>query len=373
MRILQVTEASGSGTLGVVSALASGLAEAGHDVALLYGTRPETPSDLRAQLPDKVELVALPWAQRTLRAQAAATLALRRLVGSRRPDIVHLHSSFAGAAGVFAGGGAAVVYTPHGYSFARRGDGGARLAAYRAIERAVAHRCDVVAAVSEAEAALARDVLRAPRVQVVANGIPEVHTPPDAPRSPPLVVGSGRIVPQRRPAASARILSAIADVAAVRWIGGAPGTEDAQLREAGVPITGWLSHADAVAALGEATVLLNWSEWDGAPLAVLEAMARDVVVVASDIPANRELVGEPQVRTDEAEAIELIRAVLADDGLRERLLAGQRARVASRSSARMVAEYADLYDAVLAARRRAHPAVAPVPTAVTRKIGGPWS
>ena len=106
----------------------------------------------------------------------------------------------------------------------------------------------------------------------------------------------------------------------MRWIGDAPGDESAPLRAAGIPITGWLSHEDALAELGRATVLLHYSAWDGAPLAVLEAIARDVVVVASDIPANRELLGPAQVCADEAAAARLIRAVLADAALRETLL-----------------------------------------------------
>ena len=47
---------------------------------------------------------------------------------------------------------------------------------------------------------------------------------------------------------------------------------------------------------------LHWSAWDGQSLAILEAIARDVVVVASDIPANREIVGPRQVCADERSA-----------------------------------------------------------------------
>lgn len=356
MRILHVTEASASGTLGVVSALAAGLAEEGHEVALAYGSRPETPADLRERVPEAVELLPLRWARRTPGAQLAAGRALRQIVRDRRPDVVHLHSSFAGTVGSLALRDSPRVYTPHGYSFARRPDGGGAIAAYRAAERWVAHSCDAVVAVSEAEAALARDVLGAPRVHVVPNGIPELDEPvtPAPRRAEPVVVGSGRVCPQRRPQESARILRAVSDVADVRWIGDAPNGEDAPLRAAGIPLTGWLDHAAALDALGEATVLLHFSAWDGAPLAVLEAMARDVVVVASDIPPNRELLGPEQVCADEGEAAELIRSVLRDDALREALLADQRERATGRGAGQMARRYAQLYE-------------------TTRNIGGPWS
>ena len=370
-----MTEASGSGTLGVVSALSARLAEDGHEVALAYGSRPETPADLRESLPDAVELFPLPWHRRTPRAQVAAAAALRRIARETNPDVVHLHSSFAGTVGSLALGGFPKVYTPHGYAFARRPDGGGRLAVYRAVERSVARRCDAVAAVSEAEAELARSVLGARNVYVVPNGIPDLDAPP-APspaRAQPLVVCSGRVGPARRPEASARILEAVSDLAAVRWIGDAPGGEDAPLHAAGVPLTGWLDHAAALAALGEATVLLHFSAWDGAPLAVLEAMARDVVVVASDIPANRELLGRAQVCAGEGDAVELIRAVLRDASLRATLLAGQRERAADRGAALMARRHAEVYGAVLGVRREPAFAAGSRATATPRNIGAPWS
>ena len=366
MKILEVTEASWAGTLGIVTSLSSRLSAAGHEVALAYAVRPETPGDLRERLPDAVELLPLAWRRRSPRAQAATALALRRLVQERRPDVVHLHSSFAGAVGSLALGRVPKVYTPHGYAFARRPDGGGVLAAYRAAEWAVARRCDVVAAVSEAEATLARDVLHAPRVAVVPNGIPELDAPvqPAPPRPDVLVAAVGRIGPARRPEASARILAAVAGDARVRWIGDAVGGEDAPLRAAGVPISGWLPHAAALEELSQATVLLHYSEWDGAPLAVLEAMARDVLVIASDIPANRELLGPRQVAADEASAVATIRAVLRDADLREELLADQRARAADRGADRMAERYADLYARCVASPRTVQrwPRAADTPT-----------
>src|SRR5688500_9433247 len=118
--MLAVVEASGSGTLQIVRTISRGAAAAGHDVIVAYGTRPETPADPAAFFGVGIEAVQLLVPDRTPGSQAATWLALRRLVGSRRPDVVLLHSSFAGAVGA-----AAVrrrvpsVYTPHGYSSLR--------------------------------------------------------------------------------------------------------------------------------------------------------------------------------------------------------------------------------------------------------------
>jgi glycosyltransferase involved in cell wall biosynthesis len=299
--------------------------------------------------PHSVEQISLGWERRTAAAQRRAASALRRLAQRWSPDVVHLHSSFAGAVGTIAlERRQPTIYTPHAYAFTRGGDGPARRAAYRLIEGAVARRCDLLGAVSHAEAELGRRKLAAPRITVVPNGIRELDAEPPAPKPRPVarpsVVSMGRIGPQRRPEESARILGALGRHVDVRWIGGAPNHEDTPLRAAAVPITGWLDRDSALAHLSAATVLLHWSAWDGQALAILEALARDVVVVASDIPANREIVGASQVCATSAEATALIERLVAEPVLRERCLDEQRRRRHRWSAKRMVSDWIGVYE-----------------------------
>jgi glycosyltransferase involved in cell wall biosynthesis len=350
MRILQVTESFATGTMEVVRLISEGAAREGHTVAIAYGERPETPEDLRDRVGDQVELVALPWTGRTVLAQARAAHALRRLCHDWEPDVIHLHSAFAGFVGaVSIASFAPTVYTPHGYSFLGAPSPILR-AAYRFAERIVARRVQMVGAVSEHEAGLARG-LGAGVVRVVPNGIPEldrVSEPSDSTqpaRSHPSVVTSGRIVHARRPAATARILHGLSDLADVCWIGG-PGPDprlEQRVRDLGVPVTGWLDRDEAVRRLSEATVLLHWSEWDGHPLSVLEAMASDVLVIGSDIEPNRELLGDEQVLATEEEAAQLVRAVISDDGHRRAMLDRQRRRRERFAATRMVDDWLGVY------------------------------
>jgi glycosyltransferase involved in cell wall biosynthesis len=352
MRILHVTEAAASGTLEVVRVLAAGLVAECHEVAIAYGRRPETPEGLEATLPDDVAAFALPWDRRTLRAQIAAGAELRRIVARFRPDLVHLHSSFAGVVGtIVLRSGIPLVYTPHGSILGRTHASLPRRVAYRLAERHVGRRVELVGAVSRSEAALLRRVVAPERVTAVANGIAELDDAAtvlvrDVDR--PRVVALGRMVPARRPAETARILAAVADVADVAWIGAAPpGRDEDAVRDAGVPVTGWLARDEALEHLARATVLVHWSASDGASLAVLEAMAHDVVVVASDIAANRELVGEPGVRSDVTGAAALVRALLSDERLREDAIARQRLMRAEHSGRRMTRAWIELYAALL--------------------------
>jgi glycosyltransferase involved in cell wall biosynthesis len=347
-RVLHVVEAFGGGLFEVVRLIATGIAGHGVGTAIAYGRRPETPDRVREQIDQRVELFAMPWTSRTLKPQLVTARRLRRLVQEWKPDVVHLHSSFAGVVGALTVPRSfPTIYTPHAYSFTMD-TGLLASAAYRWAERLVARRVTVVAAASQSEALLARTEAGAGTVEVVENGIPELdpESLPSVPGRPGIqAVAIGRIGGQRRPEACARILGAVKDVADVCWIGGGPdlSTGRKALDAEAIPVTGWL-HRDAVLErLGGATAYLHWTAWDGLPLSILEAMARDVVVVASDIAPNRDVLGPTQVRATEAEAAELLRAMLTDPARRSRALDEQRRRRGRYGAARMVTAWLDLY------------------------------
>jgi glycosyltransferase involved in cell wall biosynthesis len=354
-RVLQVSEAAGGGVLQMISSLSAGVHAAGHQVDVAYGRRPETPADVVAALPAGIGVHELPWTgRRSIAAQGRAGGQLRRLIRSLRPDVVHLHSSFAGLIGsLYIPRDIPTVYSPHAYAFMQPDSPRALRGAYLMAEMFTARRCQLVGCVSHSEADLARRYVRAPNVLTVPNGIPDLDPealaarPPvamtdDADR-PPLVVAMGRIAPQKRAPETADILVALRDQADVAWIGGGSVVQDAKLRAAGVPVTGWLSHEAALVQLDRASVYLHWSAFDGQPMSVLEALARDVVVVASDIAPNREIVGPRQVVGSAGEATELTRRIITDRVFHDELLAEQRLRRSRWSAERMSSRWLDVY------------------------------
>ena len=110
-----------------------------------------------------------------------------------------------------------------------------------------------------------------------------------------------------------------------------------------MPVSGWLTRQDALDRLTRATVYLHWTAWDGMPLSILEAMAHDVVVIASDIAPNRSILGRRQTFSSTREAIVAIRRVLSDESYRDELLGEQRQRRAQYGSAAMTAGWEDVY------------------------------
>jgi glycosyltransferase involved in cell wall biosynthesis len=336
----------------VIRLVAQDTAAAGHSVAIAYGVRPETPPDIRTLVGPGIELFRLPWTERSVTAHWNAVRALSNVIRKWNPDVVHLHSSFAGLAGAMVAPRRTVtIFTPHAYPSSMASVGLARRGAYAVLERFASRRATVVGAVSESEAEIAR-ARWARRVIVVRNGIRELDQD-DRGRVKngefTRVSAMGRIGPQRQPSKVARILESVRDLAETEWIGGAPPREPglASLARAGVSVSGWLTRDAVMRRLRDSTVYLHWTAWDGQPLSILEALAVDAVVVASDIPPNREILGPSQVCASEKDAVALIRTLLTSDEDRDRALRNQRSRREMYRASRMSRDWLSVYERLL--------------------------
>jgi glycosyltransferase involved in cell wall biosynthesis len=137
--------------------LAHEQARRGHDVVVVAGTLAAGEESMEYVADELgVQLLRLPVLQRELspRADSAAILALRRIIKSRRPDVLHTHTAKAGATGRLAALSAgrdrpgAIVHTYHGHVlsgyFSRRWE-----RVFRLIERVLAYASGTLVAVSD--------------------------------------------------------------------------------------------------------------------------------------------------------------------------------------------------------------------------------
>jgi glycosyltransferase involved in cell wall biosynthesis len=303
-------------------------------------------------------------------ANAAAVVALRRLVDRRQPDVVHGHSSVGGALSRAAvrADGTVRVYTPHGLARSRTA---------LAIERQLGKRTDHLIAVSTSEGQQVLNLGLVPpgRVTVIPNGIdlapPAVPTTDlrahfGLPPATPLVGSIARLVPQKAPEQFVRACRRVAaqrpDVHFV-YVGRGP-LQDTLDHEVAEGRLGDRFHqldylVNAWAVLDQLDCFVLLSAFEGGPYTPLEAMRAGAPVVVSDVVGNRDAVehgvtGLLAPFGSDDRAADAILQLLNDQHLRKAVVDEASARLQTRFDARLMGSRLNrLYaDAVASANRR---------------------
>jgi glycosyltransferase involved in cell wall biosynthesis len=291
---------------------------------------------------------------------AAAAAVLRRLIARRQPTLVHGHSSVGGALARLAAWRAPVarLYTPNGLATSPVALG---------VERLLGKRTDHLIAVSESEADLAlRERLVPPgRLSVIPNGVGpegEDSSAIDLRRelgisaSAPLVGSVARLVPQKAPEVFVRACALIAHRlpdAEFLLVGSGPQQRlvDEEVRRANLGRR-WHQISvlpDARRGLGQLSVLVLLSRFEGCPYTPLEAMQAGTPVVVSAVVGNCDIVeqgvsGVAVPAEDPGAAAQAVVRILTDGPFAVALAEGGRRRVAIRFDVRaMGLTLRDLY------------------------------
>jgi glycosyltransferase involved in cell wall biosynthesis len=302
--------------------------------------------------------------------EARALRELRRLIGTGGFEVVHSHSSKAGAlARAAAPRRLPSVYTPHCFAFVGE-VGRAQRWISTAVESALGRRTDAILCVCEWERRLAeeRHIAPAERLHRIYNGVEPC--PPGAGVDPRLeqlrgegpVVGAIAVMRRQKRLdllieAAPAILAADTE-ARVVIVGNGPERENLQARAAGlgldrqprfqmIPFEG--SSWQYLAGLD---LFILPSGWEAFPIGILEALACGVPQVATDVGGTGEAVADgetgllvgPWAEEIAAATIELI----GDPGRRQTMAEASRRRHRERFAIdRMVDETAKVYDSLI--------------------------
>ncbi len=302
------------------------------------------------------------------RGDAAALAALRRAVRDARPDVVHAHSSKAGAlarALRIAHPRLPVVYTPHGFAHAGHFDRPAERLAYRAVETALTPLTSRLLCVCEAERRLAAGLGAGRRARVVYNGVG-----PPAPGAPHPEVealrGRGPVlaaVTLLRPGKGIdTLLDAMPAVLArhpaaqLAIAGDGPDRVELEAQADRLGVAGsvrFLGMTDGSAAVLRACDVYVQPSWaESFPYSMLEAMSLRKAIVATDVGGVGEAIVDGEtgrlVAPRDPAAMAAALVALLGDPARADEMAAAAARAAQErfSRDRMVAEIASSYEQV---------------------------
>jgi glycosyltransferase involved in cell wall biosynthesis len=243
----------------------------------------------------------------------AAIKALRTTIRALKPDVIHIHSTYAG---VFCRVLPYIskhrsVYTPHGYAFLRD-DHPLLLKAFYWIEKLLSKRTRCIAGCGREERNIAAKLIgeqRAFELINVCDPLPDV--PAIKSNSLPVIGMIGRISNQKGYDFFLETAKALCGKAHFKWIGGGDPEREALLREADIEVTGWITRSEVVGHLKGLDLYFHTAAWEGFPISVLEASQLGKPIILREIgPFSAE--GLPTIK-DIAEAKAQIQLWLEGD------------------------------------------------------------
>ena len=307
------------------------------------------------------------------------TLEVYRILSRGHYDIVQSHTSIGGVIGRLAGWAArtpVVLWTVHGLG-AHAGHPAWKRALLRTVESMLDWFTDHYVAVSEdlREQGVRAGIYRADKVTVIPNGLQADHLPAifdsaakrkalGIPEDSPVIGTITRLEPQK---ANEVFVRAVAHI--IRRVpklvtliaGDGPQRKELEDLVAHLGLTGHVRflgwRGDAVELLGALDIFCMSSRWEGCPMVLLEAMAMERPVVATDIGGVREIVVNAEtgllVKPEDPEALaEAVLRLLDANAERGKMGAAGRRRVEQHFGADgMLAAYARLYRDLVHTRR----------------------
>ena len=291
-KILCIVEAMGGGVFTYIVDLANELVNE-FDMYIAYAVRKQTPENYTDYFDKRIHLIEVKNFGRAIDPvkDIAAFFEVRRIAAEVKPDVIHLHSSKAGAIGRVAfNGKIPMFYTPHGYSFLMKNYKPIKRRMFKLIELVCTKRNCTTISCSVGEHQESLKLTK--RATYINNGInmeelQEIIDKTEKVQHPFTVYTLGRICYQKNPTLFNAIAESLPNVKFV-WIG--DGELREELKSKNIEITGWSDRATAMKYAVNADVFLLPSRWEGLPISLLESMYMKKTCVVSKVIGNKDVI-----------------------------------------------------------------------------------
>lgn len=300
MKVVHIIEALGGGVYTYFRDLSTFFGDdeinKNIETTIIYsGNRKEIdPQKIKSEFSDGVNLIQVNMVREFSPLEDfKSVIKLAKELKKINPDVIHLHSSKAGVLGkiayFFLFKKKKLFYTPHGYAFLRTDISKSVRNVYWKIEKNFQRFFGgTIVACGDTEHEISKKIGKS---KLVRNGIDmtAVHKQFDPHENQKLTIGvMGRITFQKNPQFLNEIALKFPDYNFI-WIG------DGELRHVitapNIRITGWiLDRKTVLNELNNIDIYMQISLWEGLPIAVLEAMALQKPVIATNIIGNKDAV-----------------------------------------------------------------------------------
>lgn len=347
MKILQVITLSGlGGAQSVLIHLANGFSKQGHEVCVVSSPA----GRMWDSLAEGITRKKCPCLKREIDAisDIKAIFRLREIYNDFKPDIVHLHSSKAGALGRIAlhKYKAKIVYTVHGFDTILKAN-----RFFLPVEKYLAKKAKYIIPVCDYDhQSLNRHGID--NVCTIKNGIPDINQK-DFPKNPfeeaqragkKVVLSIARLMPPKRFDLFLKVADSMTNEAVMfYWIGNQISVNDLP---ANVRCLGEIPYAARVIKFADAFVL--FSKYEGLPISIIEALSSSVPVVASAVGGITEILNDQNgkaVKNFPDEAVKALNHFLFNsDALANARKAARSTYEQELTVDKMLKSYMDLYN-----------------------------